>query len=113
MGSRYVQEEPRKLLRSKKFTNVAIGPHHTFAISNTGDLFAWGKEFLTAESQSKEPVMIAPGLKVKSVAAGVRHSAVICMYGLVYTWGHGGSWMSGGGQLGKSLLSTTLNDIYS
>lgn len=103
MGSRYVQEEPRKLLRSKKFNSVAIGPNHTFAVSNTGDLFAWGKEFLDKESHSKEPVAIAPGLKVKSVAAGPRHSAVIGLDGLVYTWGHGGSWMSGGGQLGKNI----------
>lgn len=89
------------MLRSKKFEKVAIGPVHTFAVSNTNDLYAWGTGFLDEKSHSKEPVAIAPGLKVKSVAAGPKHNAVIGLDGQVYTWGHGGSWMSGGGQLGE------------
>lgn len=93
------------MLKSKRFNNVAIGPSNTFAVTNTGDLYAWGTGFLDEKSSSLEPIQIAPGLKVKSVVAGPKHHAVIGQDGQVYTWGHGGSWMSGGGQLGEAICN--------
>ena len=79
---------------------MAIGTNCTFAVTNTNDLYAWGQGFLDESGTCKEPTPIAPDLKVKYVASGQKHHAVIDMDGQVYTWGHGGSWLSGGGQLG-------------
>ena len=101
-GDQYTQLVPRKLVKSKKFEKVSVGPHWTLGISNTGDLYGWGKGFLGEKSHSMEPVHIAPGLKAKYVSSGYKHSAVIGIDGQVYTWGHGGNWFSGGGQLGES-----------
>jgi alpha-tubulin suppressor-like RCC1 family protein len=99
IADEYVQEVPRKLVKSKKFEKVSIGPSWTLGVSNTGDLYGWGRDYMPKE-HSLEPVHIAPGLKVKSVASGYKHNAVIGMDGQIYTWGNGGSWFSGGGQLG-------------
>jgi alpha-tubulin suppressor-like RCC1 family protein len=103
-----VAVEPRKVTNSKRFKNVAIGPNWTLAVSDTNDLYAWGKNYMGKDSSSLEPVHIAPGLKVKSVASGYKHSAAIGVDGLVYTWGYGGSWFRGGGQLGKLELHLIL-----
>ena len=105
----YTWGEPRKVTNSKRFKNVAIGPNWTLAVSDTNDLYAWGKNYMGKDSSSLEPVHIAPGLKVKSVASGYKHSAAIGVDGLVYTWGYGGSWFRGGGQLGKLELHSHLD----
>ena len=103
LGREYVQETPRKLIKSRKFEQVSIGPHWTLGVTGNGELYGWGKGYMGEESHSVEPVPLAPGLKVKSVASGYKHNAVIGMDGQVYTWGEGGSWFSGGGQLGMYI----------
>jgi alpha-tubulin suppressor-like RCC1 family protein len=101
MGEEYVQDVPRKLVKSKRFQNVAIGPHHTLAVTNTGDLFGWGKDFVAKASSNEPAPILVPDVQFKSVACGYQHNAATSVDGQVYTWGHGGSWFSGGGQLGK------------
>mmetsp|Transcript_866 Transcript_866/g.1481 ORF Transcript_866/g.1481 Transcript_866/m.1481 type:complete len:423 (-) Transcript_866:257-1525(-) len=99
MEESYIQMEPRKMVKSKRFKQCAIGDTFTLGITSTNDLFGWGKDFVDGQ-QSNEPVPIAPGLKVKAVSAGTKHAALVDMNGQVHTWGYGGGWMSGGGQLG-------------
>lgn len=105
MGTEYIQEVPRKLVKSKRFEKVAIGPHHTLAVTNTGDLYGWGKGFAGKDSQSNEPApIVVADVKFKHVACGYQHNAAVSVDGQVYTWGHGGSWFSGGGQLGAAAI---------
>ena len=105
----YTQEEPRKLMKSKRFAQIAVGGTFTFALTRDGDLFGWGKDFLKFgdKVQSNEPVKIEipEGKKIVSVSAGLKHYAAIDIDGQVYTWGEGGSWFSGGGQLGHGSRS--------
>lgn len=98
----YVQEAPRRLLKSKRFSSIAIGEHFTLALTSSGEVFGWGKDFInkSKETQSKEPVPIITDKKINFIAAGARHAAVIDSNGLIHTWGHGGDWYRGGGQLG-------------
>lgn len=100
----YIQSEPRKLMKSKRFARVAIGGSFTLATTHSGELFGWGTDFLNMGKglQSNEPVLIeVPGGKrIVDVSAGLHHAAVIDENGHLYTWGDGGNWFKGGGQLG-------------
>lgn len=41
--------------------------------------------------------------RIVEISAGSTHAAAIDEDGQVYTWGNGGSWWSGGGQLGHGV----------
>ena len=43
------------------------------------------------------------GKRIVDISAGSTHAAAIDEDGQVYTWGNGGSWWSGGGQLGHGV----------
>ena len=94
------QIEPRRLIKSKKYTQLAIGGSYTLAICTEGVLYGWGSKFAGNKSSSHEPVVIESDIRFVKVASGKEHAAAIDTNGLLYTWGHGGSWFSGGGQLG-------------
>lgn len=98
----YVQEEPRRLVKSKQFRTLAIAEAFTLALSDTGHLFGWGQGFLGPNSASKEPQIFPGNTLFRAVACGKRHAAAVDVDGLVHTWGYGGSWMGGGGQLGHN-----------
>lgn len=97
----YEQIEPRRLIRSKKFTQIANGENFTLALCNEGRLYGWGTSFSGKDSSSLEPVLIGTGDKrFVKVFAGLRHAAAVDAEGLAYSWGFGGSWYKGGGHLG-------------
>lgn len=93
------------MLRSKKFKSVAIGDLYTLGVTHSNELFGWGEGYLQG-SNSNEPVLISSELKAKYVSAGWKHSAIIDVDGQVHTWGNGGSWFDGGGQLGENVTYT-------
>jgi alpha-tubulin suppressor-like RCC1 family protein len=102
-GSTYTQDEPRKLVKTKRFGSVAIGTSCTFAATHAGDLFGWGTGLVNFADDAQvfnEPVPLLPGANVKKVSAGPKHAAFVNTKGEVYSWGKGGDWMRGGGQLG-------------
>jgi alpha-tubulin suppressor-like RCC1 family protein len=91
------------MVKSKRFTEVALGETFSIGLTDTGHLMGWGKGFAGEESQSNVPVPIplpedAPA--ITKVYAGAKHAAAIDADGQVLTWGFGGSWFKGGGQLG-------------
>ena len=98
-GDYYIQEEPRRMLKSKTFTQVAVGGSYTLAINDTGHLFGWG-EIFDPKIQSNIPQNLPGDRTYKHVSAGKQHAAAVGTDGQVYTWGYGGGWFSGGGQLG-------------
>jgi len=98
----YVQAEPRRLVKSKQYRSLAMAETFTLALTETGHLCGWGQGFLGTDSASKEP-QVFPGTTVfRSIACGKRHAAAVDKDGMVHTWGYGGSWMGGGGQLGHN-----------
>ena len=102
----YTQEEPRRLIKSKKFTQIACGEQSMYAITNSGELFGWGADIMP-KVKSNEPIMLPlpDGTKIVQVAAGPKHAAAIDSEGQVLSWGSGGSWFKGGGQLGHGSTS--------
>ena len=120
----YFQDTPRRLVRSKQYTAISCGNSYTLGLTESGEIFGWGKGFAGEDSQSNTPVKIDTsaatkrGRRIKSIIAGPRHMAAIDNEGSVLTWGHNGGWYDGGGQLGHGGVSsaeapkyvTTLDD---
>ena len=103
-GEYYVQEEPRRLSKSKRFDKIAIGHKFTLGLDKNNGIFHWGEKFgkhgFFGPENYIEPVKINfSGGRVKSLAAGVKHAALVDDKGQVYTWGSGSTWKIGG-QLG-------------
>ena len=107
MGESYVQEEPRRLLKSKSFTQVAIGGEYTLGLNETGHLFGWGN--VLGSLRSNTPQLIVPDQTFIHVAAGSKHAAAVDKDGQVHTWGSNGGWFAGGGQLGHDSYDAVAN----
>eukprot|EP01035_Chromulina_nebulosa_P020110 gene20110-26110_t len=86
----FIVNEPRRLLRSKKFTSLAIGKSFTLALNDEGQLYGWGREPLVG-IKNTEPTIIPFDKQIRKISAGSRHAAIIDEDGLLYTWGQGSS----------------------
>lgn len=125
-GKSYTQELPRKMLKTKRFSVLSPGEGYTLAVCNvTGKLFGWGQGDIVGTKEGVDgsltaeprPIPLPSGVeKVVHVSSGPKHAAIIDQNGLVYTWGNGGSWLKGGGQLGhnstKSFSTPTLVESF-
>lgn len=109
-------------LRELKIQQIAAGEHHTLALSQDGQVFAWGRydmkeigirqEDLPAWTYFDDhgrprsvpkPVKLkisnSESLKFKAVAAGSHHSFSVTDDGVVYAWGFGDTYAPGLGPL--------------
>lgn len=89
------------------FRSIACGANHTLAVDEDGGVWSWGKSDYgkcghgdDKDQEKPKKIEALKGVDVVSVACGDFHSAAIDSDGRLYTWGWGGSWLSGGGQLG-------------
>jgi alpha-tubulin suppressor-like RCC1 family protein len=98
LSESYVQTEPRRLIKSKGFTTVAIGGTYTLALNETGHLFAWGDMF--GKVKNNTPHALPTDKTFTHLSAGTKHAAAVDIDGQVHTWGSSGDWFYGGGQLG-------------
>lgn len=80
---------PKKIqaLDGKKIINIAVGSAHCLALSNTGELFGWGRNdyqqicppFITRETIIKSPIPTTPPtLKITGMVCGKAQSIVWC-----------------------------------
>ena len=111
----YAELLPKELYYDDKpviYKKIACGTNHTLAIDDEGQVWAWGKAEYGKLPGMKEdqpyPIKVDAfkGVDAESVACGDFHSAVVDTEGRLYTWGWGGTWLAGGGQLGHG----TRND---
>ena len=109
MDKSYIQYEPRKVLKSSKFTKVASAYDYSIGLTYDGELYGWGKNIA---SESNEPKPIAFDKKVVDISAGANHSAAVDESGTLYTWGVGGVWHKGGGQLGHNSYDSENSPRY-
>lgn len=109
MGTEYIQEEPRKMIKSKRFQNIAVGNGFSIGLTRTGELFGWGERSVVKHDSPSEnilePIPITLDMKFKNVAAGNKHAAAVDTNGRLWTWGDNGGWYRGGGMLGKFLTA--------
>lgn len=105
-------------LEGRVITQLACGHAHTAAITSTGDLYCWGRNFegqCGTGSHTKTSdlpracarVQLAPkfvaaflGVYVSRVACGYKFTSCITGQGEIWTWGEGGC-----GQLGVGRVS--------
>jgi len=76
-------------------------------VKEDGSVWSWGNNKYSQLGHGDKEQKLSPtriqnfeGIKIESVSCGTYHSAAVDANGNVYTWGWGGSFLSGGGFLG-------------
>jgi len=94
-------------LRDVPIVHVACGKYHTAAISESGDVYAWGLESsgqlgLGSRIKASLPQKVEAlcGLGVTQLSCGMYHTLALTDKGEVYSFGFGGSFFNGAGGLG-------------
>ncbi len=92
-----------------KVTGIAAGFAHSLAVTSTGAVFAWGKNYngdlgngSTTDSDVPVKVSLPAGTKVTAVAAGAEHSLAVTSTGAVLAWGYNADGQLGNGSTGAS-----------
>lgn len=96
-GNRLAQTTPKLVaaFQGKKLVQVSLGPHHSAALTQKGEVFTWGQaERLGHASQGAEvdemvprQVMALQNVFVLQVSCGHNHCAVVTETGDVWAWG--------------------------
>ena len=104
---------PTKLeeIQSQGVRQIAVGAKHILALSDSGDVYAWGTGTAGQLGLGKRRNFPSPQLVwglmrkgVRQIGAGDYHSAALTYNGMVYTWGS-----SSYGQLGHGNKKTQLS----
>ena len=104
---------PTKLaeITSQGVRQIATGKSHVLALSDTGDVYAWGggssgQLGLGRRKNYPSPQLVWGMMRkgVRQIGAGDYHSAALTYNGMVYTWGS-----SSYGQLGHGNKKTQLS----
>lgn len=88
---------------SAKMVSVSCGTDFTLALSEDGEVYAWGQGShgqlgLGVIGDQWTPQLVAMGVGCRQVAAGTKHGMALGAFGEVFTWGHGGH-----GRLGQGV----------
>jgi alpha-tubulin suppressor-like RCC1 family protein len=114
---RQVLPMPVEALRGARVGSIAASNWRSYAVTDTGELWAWGcdKEYspLGHGEQSNcllpQPIESLQGVKVDAVAAGYDLTLTMADDGSVYAWGHSGVAASGALGLGSSVVEEAEN----
>ncbi len=102
-------EAPKVVELPRKIVAIAAGDHHTLAVDENGQVWAWGRNIygqtgesgtVVSSSSNKVPVLS----EIVAVTAGADHSLALKRDGTVWTWGRNSY-----GQLGNGE-TTDVND---
>jgi len=90
-----------------KVTAIAAGFAHSVALTSTGALLAWGKNYngnlgdgSTTDSDVPVKVSLPVGTKATAVAAGAEHNLAVTSTGAVLAWGYNADGQLGDGGTG-------------
>jgi hypothetical protein len=109
-------------LQGKSITQVACGFRHTFALSSTGELYAWGydrHDVLGAVTQSPYCLVRAvEGKSIQKVVSGGMFAVALSADGKLYSWGEGRDYKTcqpteqdSKPQLIKAMSAYVVNDV--
>ncbi|XP_068631040.1 probable E3 ubiquitin-protein ligase HERC4 isoform X2 [Battus philenor] len=101
----HAQDKPKiiKFLAAKSVIQIACGSYHSIALTNNGDLFAWGANSygqcglgnMTNKETTPQQITSLSGVPIALVACGSYHTFVLSKSGAVFGWGKNNN-----GQLG-------------
>jgi alpha-tubulin suppressor-like RCC1 family protein len=109
---------PVEALRGVRVGSVAAGGFRSFAVANTGELWAWGRDDAGVtplghgehiNCHVPKPIESLRGVKVDAVAVGFCHTLAVAGDGSVYAWGSGSTAMAGA--LGLGLSTRCAADV--
>ncbi|KAL4476307.1 hypothetical protein ABPG74_010040 [Tetrahymena malaccensis] len=104
----------------RKFIQVACGSSHSMALTDTGQIFTWGKNTRGQlghghRNDQLKPTMIIIEVMATSICSGDQHSAFISDEKELYTWGNGQYFRLGHGVTADELYPkkvVVLEDVY-
>jgi alpha-tubulin suppressor-like RCC1 family protein len=111
-AERELLPKPVKALRSVRVGSIAAAANRSYALADTGELWAWGcsKDFDTPLGQGEydhcrlpKPIESLRGVKVDAVVACSFHTLAVFEDGSVYAWGNKDAAKSGLLGLGPSV----------
>ncbi len=104
-----------RLLSGTKVTGIAAGFAHSVALTSTGAVLAWGKNYngnlgngSTTDSDVPVKVNLPVATKVTAVAAGAEHNLAVTSTGAVLAWGYNADGQLGG-STGASDVPVNVN----
>ena len=102
-----LNQPPAKIETLPKITHLATGKNHTLALSDKGEVWAWGANTAGQLGQGNlnslsKPARVLINTAIRAIAAGDTHSLAIDTNGRLYAWGSNNL-----GQLG-SIMSSKL-----
>ncbi len=102
-----LNQAPAKIETLPKITHLATGKNHTLALSDKGEVWAWGANTAGQLGQGNlnsltKPARVLINTSIRAIAAGDTHSLAIDANGRLYAWGSNNL-----GQLG-TLMSSKL-----
>ena len=117
-GTTNGSDEPVKvrLPRGTKVTRIAAGFAHSLAVTSTGAVLAWGKNYngnlgngSTTDSAVPVKVSLPAGTKVTGIAAGGEHNLAVTSTGAVLAWGYNAYGQLGNGGTGASDVPVNVS----
>ena len=107
--------QPSSIPTGIKVTQVAAGCNSAYALTSTGQVYAWGADYAGqlgdgGRAQQDSPVLVGlpTGIKVTQVAAGCNSAYALTSTGQVYAWGSDSVGELGNGSQSGSLSSPVL-----
>ncbi len=99
-----------------KVTAISAGFAHSVALTSTGAVLAWGKNYngnlgngSTTDSDVPVKVNLPAGTKVTAIAAGAEHNLAVTSTGAVLAWGYNAYGQLGNGGTGASDVPVNVS----
>ncbi|KAJ0178719.1 hypothetical protein K1T71_005494 [Dendrolimus kikuchii] len=93
----HAQDKPKfvKVLATKNVIQVACGSYHSIALTNNGDLYAWGANSygqcglgtISNKEMTPQPITSLAGIPIALIACGSNHTFALSKSGAVFGWG--------------------------